>query len=244
MVSFREVKLKILLLVSCPVMSDPLWPHGLQHARLPCPSSSPGLNSKSCPLSQWCHPTILSSVSPFSWPQSFPLSGSFPMNQLFALCGQSIGDSALAFSPSNEYSRLVSFNIDWSDLPVVQGTHKSLLQHHNVKALILQCLYGPTFTSIHDYWENHSFDYIGLCQQRSLPFNTLSRFVIAVLPRNKCLLISWLQSLSTVILELKKLKSVIVYIFFLIYWLWSDGTRCHDLNFFFFLPFLFLFFLI
>ena len=73
------------------------------------------------------------------------------MNHLFALCGQSIGDSALVFSPSNENSGLVSFNVDWSDLPVVQGTLKSLLQHHNVKALILQYLYVPTFTSIHDY---------------------------------------------------------------------------------------------
>ena len=97
---------------------------------------------------------------------------------------------SFSISPSNEYSGLISLRIDWFDLLAVQGTLKSLLQHYNSKALILQCLYGPTFTSIHDYWENHSFDYIGLCQQRSLPFNTLSRFVIAVLPRNKCLLIS------------------------------------------------------
>ena len=125
--------IRVLLLFTASVVSDSLRSHGLQHARLPCPSPSPGLCSNSCTLSQWCHPIILTSVAPFSsCPQSFPASGSFPTSQLFALCGQSIGDSALAFSPSNEYSGLVSFNINGSDLPVVQGTLKSLLQHHSV----------------------------------------------------------------------------------------------------------------
>ena len=74
------------------VMSDSLWPHGLQHARLPCPSPTPGVYSYSCPLSRWCHPTISASVVPFSsCPQSFPASGSFPMSQLFKSGGQSIG---------------------------------------------------------------------------------------------------------------------------------------------------------
>ena len=74
-----------------------LQPHGLQHTRLPCPSLSPGVRSNSCPLSQWHHPIILFSVTPFSsWPQSFPASGSFPMTQLFASGGQSIGASPLA----------------------------------------------------------------------------------------------------------------------------------------------------
>ena len=79
------------------VMSDSLPPHELQHARLPCPSPSPGVCSSSCPLSQWCHPTISSSVVPFSsCPQSFPTSGSFTVNQLFVSGGQSIGASASA----------------------------------------------------------------------------------------------------------------------------------------------------
>ena len=79
------------------VMSDSLWPHGLQHARLPCPSPTPGVYSNSCPLSRWCHPTISSSFIPFSsCPQSFPASGSFPMSQLFTSGGQSIGVSASA----------------------------------------------------------------------------------------------------------------------------------------------------
>ena len=83
------------LLFSSSVVSDSLGPHGLQQARLPCPSSSPGACSNSCPLSQWCHPATLSSVIPFSSCfQSFPASGSFPMTRFFALGGQSIGASA------------------------------------------------------------------------------------------------------------------------------------------------------
>ena len=82
-------------LFSLSAVSDSLRPHGLQHTRLPCPSQSPGVCSNSCPLSQWCHPTISSSVVPnFSCLQSFLASGSFPMSQLFALDGQSIGASA------------------------------------------------------------------------------------------------------------------------------------------------------
>ena len=78
-------------------MSDSLWPHGLQHARLPCLPLSPGVCSRSCPLSRWCHPTISSSVAPFSFcPQVFPASGSFPMSRLFTSGGQSIRASASA----------------------------------------------------------------------------------------------------------------------------------------------------
>ena len=87
----------LLLLFSRSVVSDCLWPHGLQHARLPCPSTTPGACSNSCPLSWWCHPIIPSSVTPFfSCPQSFPASGSFPLSWLFASGGQNIGASASA----------------------------------------------------------------------------------------------------------------------------------------------------
>ena len=111
-------------------MSDFLPPPALQHARLPCPSSSPGAYSNSCPLSRGCYSTISSSAIPFSsCPQSFPASGSFPMSQLFTSGGQSIGASA---SPSNEYSRLISFRIDRLDLLAVQRTLKSLLQHQSL----------------------------------------------------------------------------------------------------------------
>ena len=78
------------------VVSDSLWPHGLQHTMPPCPSPTPRVYSNSCPLSRWCHPTISSSVVPFSCPQSFPASGSFPLSQLFTSGGQSIGVSASA----------------------------------------------------------------------------------------------------------------------------------------------------
>ena len=106
-------------------MSDSLWSRGLQNARLPCPSSTPGACSNSCPSSRWCHPTISSSVVPFSsCLQSFPASGSFPVSQLFTSGGQSIGSFSFSINPSNEYSGLMSFKIDWFDLLAVQGTLK------------------------------------------------------------------------------------------------------------------------
>ena len=117
---------------SCPT----LQPHGLQHTRLPCPSPSPGACSNSCPLSQWCHPTILSSVVPFSCLQSFPASVPFLMNQLFRW--PKYWSFSFNISPSNEYSGLISFRIDWFDILAVRGTLKSLLQHHSSKASILQ----------------------------------------------------------------------------------------------------------
>ena len=119
-------------------MSNTLRPHGLQHARPPCPSPTPGVYRNSCPLSWWCHPTISSSVIPFSSSlQSFPVSGSFAMSQVFASGSQSIGSFSFNISPSNDYTGLVSFRMDWLDLLAVQGSLKSLLQHHSSKASIL-----------------------------------------------------------------------------------------------------------
>ena len=121
-------------------MSNSLWPHGLQHARLPCSSLSPRVCSNSCPLSQWCHPTISSSVIPFfSHLQSFSVSRSFPVSQFFTTGGQKYWSFSFSISLSNEYSGLISFRIDWFDLLTVQETLKSLLQHHSSKALILWC---------------------------------------------------------------------------------------------------------
>ena len=106
------------------VMFDSLQPHWLQHARLPCPSPTPRACSNSCPSSWWCHPTISSSVIPFSSCfQSFPASGSFPVSQFFAPGGQSIGVSAFSISPSNEYSGLIFFRIDWFNLLEHQFPH-------------------------------------------------------------------------------------------------------------------------
>ena len=145
-----------------------LWPHGLQHARLPCPSPSPRACSNLCPLSWWCHPTISSSVVPFSsCPQSLPASESFPMSQLFAWGGQSTGVSALAsllpkksqgWSPSEwtgwicsqSNSGLIPFRVHWLDL-AVQGTLKSFLQHHSLKASILWCSAFFTVQLSHPY---------------------------------------------------------------------------------------------
>ena len=116
----------------CPT----LWPHGLQHARPPCPSPAPRPCSNSCLLSWWCHPNIASSVVPFSSHlQSFPSSGSFQMSQFFI----SGGYFSFSISPSNEHPGLISFRMDWLDLLAVQGTLKSLLQHHSSKASILWC---------------------------------------------------------------------------------------------------------
>ena len=114
-------------------MSDSLQPHELQHARPPCPSPSPGVHSDSRPLSPWCHPAISSSVVPFSsCPQSLPASESFPASWLYLLDGQ--WRFSFSISPSSEYSGLISFRMDWLHL---QGTLKSLLQHHGSKASIL-----------------------------------------------------------------------------------------------------------
>ena len=123
----------------CSIVSNSLRPHGRQHARPPCPLPTPGVHPNSCPLSRWCHPITSSSVVPFSsCLQSFPASGSFARSLFFASGGQSIGVSASAISTSNEHSGLISSRIDWFDLIAVQGTLKSFLQHHSLKASILR----------------------------------------------------------------------------------------------------------
>ena len=120
-------------------MSDTLQPHGLWPARLLCPPLSPGHGSNSCPLKWRCYLTISSSVALFSFCQkSLPVSGSFPMSRLFTSGDLSIGWSfSFRISPSNEYSGLISFRIDWFDLFAVQGSLKSLLWYLNSKASIL-----------------------------------------------------------------------------------------------------------
>ena len=101
-----------------PVCS--LWPHGLQHSRPPCPSPTPGVYANSCPFSQWGHPTISSSVIPYSsCLQSFSESGFFPISQFFSSGGQSIGSFSFSISPSKEYSELIAFRMDWLALLAV-----------------------------------------------------------------------------------------------------------------------------
>ena len=146
------------------------------------------------------------------------------MSQLFISCGQSTWRFSFSISPSSEYSGLISYRIDWFDLLAVQGTLKSLLQHHTLKATILWC--SAFFMVHHSYPFMATGKTIALTRwtivdtMMSLLFNTLSRFVIAFLPRSKHLLISLLQSPSAVILEPKKKKSVAVSVF--------SPSICHE----------------
>ena len=140
-------------------MSNSLQPHGLQHARLPCPSPTPRACSNSCPLRWWCHPTISSSVVPFS--SCFSLSQHQGLFQWVVLHIRwpKYWSFSFSISPSNEYSGLI-FRMDWLDLPVVRGTLKGSSPTPQFKSInsSLSFLYNLTLTSIHDYWKNHSFD--------------------------------------------------------------------------------------
>ena len=184
-----------------------LWLHGLQHARIPCPSPAPRACSNSCPSSRWCLGTMSCSVLPFpSRPQSFPTSGSFPMSQFLS------GGWVLEFQLQHQSFQWIFFRIDWLDLLAVQGTLKSLLQHCSSKASNLQC---PGFFIVqisHPYMTTGKIIALALTRWTfagkvmSLLFNMLSSLVITFLPRSKCLLILWLHSPSAVILEPKKIS--------------------------------------
>ena len=163
-------------------MSNSLWPHGLQHARLPCPSPIPGAYSNSWPSNSWCHPTISSSVIPFSsCLQSFPVSGSFQMSQLFTSGGQSIGVSASAsVLPMNtqDWSPL-----GWTDWISLQSKGLSRVfstpEFKSINSSMLSFLYGPILTYKHDYWKRHNLDLRTIVGKvTSLLFNMLSRLVI------------------------------------------------------------------
>ena len=180
------------------VVSDSLQPHGLQHARPPCPWPTPTACSNSCPSSQWCHPAISSSVIPFSsCLQSFPESGSFPMSQFFISDGQSVGASA----------SVLPMNIqDWFPLGLTgsisllsKGTLESL-QHYSLKASILRPSAFFMVQLSYPYMTTGKTialtRWIFLRKKMSLLFNMLPRLVIAFFPRSKHLLISWLQSPS------------------------------------------------
>ena len=162
------------MLFSLSVVSDSLQPHAQQHTRLPCPSPSPTAHSNSCPSSPWCHPTISSSVVPFSsCPKSFAASGSFHLrlflSQLFASGGQTIGASASA--------SVLPVNIQgWFPLgltgliSLLSKGHSRVFSSPTVQKhqFFLSLLYGTTLTSIHDYWKNHSLDYRTFVSKLSL----------------------------------------------------------------------------
>ena len=137
------------------VMSDSLWPHGLQHTRLPCLSPTAGACSNSCSSNWWCHPTISSSVVPLSSRlQSFPASGSSPMSQLFAWGGQSIGVAAsTSVFPMNTQDWSPLGWTFWISLPskgLSRVFSNTTVQNHQFFGA--HFLYSPTLTSIHDYW--------------------------------------------------------------------------------------------
>ena len=163
----------------------------------------------------WRHPTISSSVVSFSsCPQSFATSGSFQMSQFFCIRWPKYWSFSFSICPSNEYSGLMFFMIDWLDLLAVEGTLKSLLQHHSSKASIL---WRSTFCMVQlSHLHMTTVKFIALTTRTfvgklmSLLFNMLSSLVIAFLPTSKCLLISWLLSPSVVILEPPKIKSFTV----------------------------------
>ena len=175
---------------SLSVMSNSLWPHGLQHARPPCPSSTLGAYSNSCLLSRWCHPTIPSSVVPFfSCLQSFPASGSFPVSQLFTSGDQNIEVSASASVLLMNIQGWFSFKVDWFNLFAVQGTLKSgTFKHPSLKASFLWCSAFFMIQLSHPYMTTRQTlaltiqTFVG--KVMSLLFNRLSGFVIDFLPRS------------------------------------------------------------
>ena len=151
-------------------MSDSLQPHGLQHARPSCPSPTPRVYSNSCPLSRWCHPTISSCRPLLLPPSSFLASRSFQMSQLFASGGQSIGvtDSASILPMNTQDWSPVGWT-GWISLSSKGLSESSPIpQFKSINSLVLSFLYSPTLTSIHDYWKNHSLDYMDLCWQSNV----------------------------------------------------------------------------
>ena len=135
---------------SCSVVSDLLQPHESQYTRPPCPSPTPGVHPNPCPSSRWCHPTISSSVVPFSCPQSLPASKSFPVSQLFTWGGQSTKVSALASFPPNKSQGWSSEWTVWNSCSLRDSQESSpALQFKSINSSVLSFLYSPTLRSIH-----------------------------------------------------------------------------------------------
>ena len=192
-------------------MSDSLQPRESQHVRPPCPSPTPGVYSNSMSIELVMPSSHLTLCRPLLLLPPIPPSLRVFSNELtLHMRWQKYWSFSFSISPSNEHSGLISFRMDWLDLLVVQGTLKSLLQHHSSKASILQCSAFFTVQLSHPYMTTGKtialtrWTFVG--KVMSLLFNMLSRLVITFLLRSKCLLISWLQSPSAVILEPPKNK--------------------------------------
>ena len=161
-------------------MSDSLRPHGLQHTRPPCLSPSPRVYSNSCPLSRQCHPTISSSVPLLLLPSVFPSIRVFSNESTLCITWPKYWSFSFNISPSNEHSGLISFRMDWLDLLAVQGTLKSLLQHHKFKSInssALSFLYSPTLSVWHKMFLTYSI-------LKSL-FKSISCFCCVFFPQEK-----------------------------------------------------------
>src|SRR5574341_307209 len=201
----------LLLLFSRSVVSDSLRPQGLQHTRLPCPSLTPRVLKLMSiePVMPSSHLTLCRPL--LLLPSIFPSIRVFSNESVLHIRWPKYWSFSFNISPSNEHSGLISFRMDWLYLLAVQGTLKSLLQHHSSKASILQCSAFFTVQLSHPYMTTRKTialtrrTFIG--KVMCLVFNMLSRLVITFLPRSKRLLISWLQSPSVVILEPRKIKS-------------------------------------
>ena len=151
-------------------MSDSLWPHESQHARLPCPSPTPRVHSDSCPFSQWCHLAISPSVIPFfSCPQSLPASKFFSNESTLRRRWPKYRSFSFSIIPSKEILGLIFFSMDWLDLLAVQGALKSLLQNHSSKASILRAQPSSQSNShIHTWLLENSLDYTDLSWQSNI----------------------------------------------------------------------------
>ena len=215
------------------VISDSLRPHGLQHAKLPCPSTTLRAYSNSCLLSWWYHPTISSSFTPSPTLNLSQHQGLFQgVSSLHQMA--KVLECQFQHQSFNEYSGLISFRTDWFDLLAVQETLKNFLQNHSSKVSILWHSAFFIVQLSHPYMTTGKTialtRWTFVRQVMSLLFNMLSSLVKTFLPRSKCLLISWLQSPSAVTLEPPKIVSHCFHCF-PIYLPWSDVTGWHDLGF-------------
>ena len=214
-------------------LTDSLWPHGLQYARLPIFHYLPEFAQT--PVH--CVDDVIQPSYPLT-PAFLLLPSNFPSIQVFSnkpglqIRWPKYWSFSFSIRASNEYSGLISFRIDWFDLLVVQKTLKHLLQHYSLKASILGCSAFFTVKLSHPYMTTGKTTVLTIKtfvgKVMSLLFNAFFRFVIAFLPRSKQLLISWLQSSSAMILEPKKIKFVT---FFPIHLPWRVGTGCNYLRF-------------
>ena len=190
------------------VLSDSLRPHKSQHARTPCLSPTPGVHSDSCPSSPWCHPATSSCHPLLLLAPILPSIKIFSSESTLCMRWPKYWSFSFSITPSKENPGLIFFRMDWLDLLAIQGTLKSLLQHHSSKASILRCSAFFTVQLSHPYMTTGKtraltrWTFVG--KLTSLLFNILSRLVITLLLRSKRLLISWLQSPSAVILEPQK----------------------------------------